>query len=120
MKLLKGFQAPHQVPEEAPVLAQLREHLAPATHQQLVSGGEEGLTDSTLRKWLVARKVCTVTISHLLRPHVLADQAFTLQWDVSRAAHDLQAHAKWRSEFVPHGRIHEVYCSRWSLILAAF
>jgi hypothetical protein len=38
-----------------------------------------------------------------------------LQWDISKAACDLQAHARWRSEFVPHGRILEVCCNNQPL-----
>lgn len=51
---------------------------------QLRTGGEEGLTDAQLRRWLRARS-----------------------FDPARAARDLSAHAAWRSESVPLGRVQE-------------
>ncbi|KIY95497.1 hypothetical protein MNEG_12466 [Monoraphidium neglectum] len=53
-------------------------------HRQLVSGGEEGVTQTQLRRWLRARG-----------------------WDPAKAGRDLAAHAAWRAEFVPGGRIQE-------------
>lgn len=53
---------------------------------QLKKGGEyKGLDDSTLLRWLRARK-----------------------GDTKIAARDLQAHAQWRAAYVPNGRISEV------------
>lgn len=49
---------------------------------QLRTGGEEGLTNAQLRRWLAARG-----------------------WDPARAAHDLKGHAAWRAAFCPEGRV---------------
>lgn len=50
----------------------------------LRAGGETGLDDATLLRWLRARK-----------------------WALAAAQHDLAAHAKWRAAYVPEGRILE-------------
>lgn len=57
------------------------------THELLIRGGDEGLTDLNLRRWLAARK-----------------------WDVALARESLLSHAQFRSSFVPQGRILEVSC----------
>lgn len=57
---------------------------AARVHELLKSGGEEGLTPATLRRWLIARK-----------------------GDGARAAKDLAAHSAWRAALVPLGRILE-------------
>lgn len=57
---------------------------AARVHALLKSGGEEGLTPATLRRWLIARK-----------------------GDGARAAKDLAAHGAWRAALVPLGRILE-------------
>jgi hypothetical protein len=57
---------------------------ASRVHELLKSGGEEGLTPATLRRWLIARK-----------------------GDGARAAKDLAAHSAWRAALVPLGRILE-------------
>lgn len=58
---------------------------AALVEQQLIAGGEEGLTDAQLYRWLAARS-----------------------WSPARAARDLAAHAAWRAELVgPRGRVLE-------------
>lgn len=57
----------------------------------LQGGGEPGLDDATLMRWLRARKF------------VLA-----------AAQHDLAEHAKWRAAYVPKGRILEVRPGDWT------
>lgn len=49
---------------------------------QLIQGGEDGLDDKTLRRWLVARK-----------------------WKLEDAIKSLRAHALWRVGVAPKGRI---------------
>ncbi|GLC33863.1 hypothetical protein PLESTB_000812300 [Pleodorina starrii] len=66
-------------------LSQLRQLCGGAggeVDKQLRKGGEDGLDDATLKRWLVARK-----------------------GDVKEAAKDLQAHAAWRAAYVPGGII---------------
>ncbi|KXZ55372.1 hypothetical protein GPECTOR_3g50 [Gonium pectorale] len=65
-------------------LEELRRMCCPEADAQLRAGGEWGLDDATLRRWLVARK-----------------------GDVKAAARDLTAHAAWRAKTVPRGRIYE-------------
>lgn len=71
--------------EEADAVSKLRGLLGEEVHQHLTRGGEEGLTEATLRRWVRARK-----------------------GDVAKAARDLTEHAEWRSKAVPDGRIMEV------------
>ncbi|GAX82370.1 hypothetical protein CEUSTIGMA_g9799.t1 [Chlamydomonas eustigma] len=56
----------------------------PSVDSKLRAGGEEGLTNQTLRRWLVARKM-----------------------NIQVAKADLEKHADWRSVHVPNGRICE-------------
>ncbi|KXZ55383.1 hypothetical protein GPECTOR_3g51 [Gonium pectorale] len=65
-------------------LEELRRKCGPEADAQLRAGGEWGLDEATLRRWLVARK-----------------------GDVKAAARDLTAHAAWRAKAVPRGRIYE-------------
>ncbi|KXZ55394.1 hypothetical protein GPECTOR_3g52 [Gonium pectorale] len=65
-------------------LEELRELCGAQVDAQLRSGGEWGLDEATLRRWLVARK-----------------------GDCKAAARDLTAHAAWRAQYVPSGRISE-------------
>eukprot|EP00775_Hariotina_reticulata_P011183 gene11183-11333_t len=51
---------------------------------QLRQGGEEGLTDGTLKRWLVARKM-----------------------QANVAASHIRTHAAWRAAWVPEGRVPE-------------
>lgn len=68
------------------LLQQLKSQLDVETvDRQLRQGGEPGLTDDAMRRWLVARK-----------------------WDVKAAHRDLTAHAAWRASYCPNGRIKEV------------
>lgn len=69
---------------QAQALAELRALLPPDVEEKLINGGEEGLTEFTLLRWLRARK-----------------------WNVQNTARDLIAHAQWRIEYVPGGRILE-------------
>ncbi|GBF97515.1 hypothetical protein Rsub_10438 [Raphidocelis subcapitata] len=55
---------------------------AAAVDHLLRTGGEEGLTDGQLARWLAARG-----------------------WDPARAARDLAAHAEWRAAYCPRGRV---------------
>ncbi|GBG00596.1 hypothetical protein Rsub_13386 [Raphidocelis subcapitata] len=57
---------------------------AASVDRQLQQGGEEGLTDTQLKRWLAARG-----------------------WDPARAAADLAAHAAWRVANVPAGFVPE-------------
>lgn len=66
-------------------LEELRQLCGPVVDNQLRAGGEDGLTDATLKRWLTARK-----------------------GDVKLAAKDLRAHAAWRAAYVPNGRISAV------------
>lgn len=106
-------------------LVALREALSDCASDvdaQLRQGGEEGLTDRTLRRWLVARKVrrgiaarlqlqqqqrrssgCNCSI---LTP--LACLLSTLQMQVDVAAAHIKVHAAWRAAWAPAGRIMEV------------
>lgn len=82
----------HLTPEQQEAMAkQLRETLGDEVDANLVAGGEEGLTHDTLFRWLRARK-----------------------WKLEEAAKDLKAHAQWRKEYVPEGRITEVRFEAWS------
>lgn len=72
-------------PAQEAEIEQLRHACGPEVDAQLRQGGEEGLTDATLRRWLVARK-----------------------WNVEKAASALKAHAAWRAAYVPDGCIPEV------------
>eukprot|EP00877_Chromochloris_zofingiensis_P001376 jgi/Chrzof1/11239/Cz05g29020.t1 len=74
----------HSSEEQAVMMAQLRDALSPDVHVNLLKGGEEGVTEATLRRWLAARK-----------------------WVLEDALRDLTAHAQWRAQFVPNGRILE-------------
>lgn len=47
----------HSSEEQAVMMAQLRDALSPDVHVNLLKGGEEGVTEATLRRWLAARKV---------------------------------------------------------------
>lgn len=69
---------------KARIVTELKAALGDTVDQNLVKGGEEGLTDVTLRRWLVARK-----------------------WVLDDALRDLRQHAVWRSEYVSQGRIVE-------------
>lgn len=74
--------------QQAKVVA-LRSEVGVEIDALLQASGEEGTTDTTLRRWLVARK-----------------------WNVAHAAHDLTQHAKWRSEYVgPAKRVKDVRTS---------
>ena len=63
----------------------MRQRLGDGVDAQLQRGGEEGLTDATLRRWLVARS-----------------------WSTDAVLRDLASHATWREQFVPDGAIPEV------------
>ncbi|GFR53266.1 hypothetical protein Agub_g16048 [Astrephomene gubernaculifera] len=69
---------------DASKLEELRRICGDEVDAQLRKGGEWGLDEATLRRWLVARK-----------------------GDVKEAARDLRAHAAWRAEYVPNGCISE-------------
>ncbi|KAI8466216.1 MAG: CRAL-TRIO domain-containing protein, partial [Monoraphidium minutum] len=72
--------------EAAALVAAARAALgdAAAVEAALVQGGEEGLSDMQLKRWLRARS-----------------------WDPARAARDLASHASWRAAFAPLGRVQE-------------
>ncbi|GBG00119.1 hypothetical protein Rsub_12730 [Raphidocelis subcapitata] len=84
-------RAPQTAEELASLIAAARAAIRDAdlVGRQLEQGGEEGLTDAQLKRWLAARG-----------------------WDPARAARDLAAHAAWRAEFVRHGRVRECEVSR--------
>lgn len=65
-------------------MEEVRSLLPEVVHQQLIAGGEQGLTEQTLRRWTVARKM-----------------------NARLAAADLTAHAAWRAAWAPQGRILE-------------
>jgi hypothetical protein len=71
--------------EQADAVQRLRGLLDDGVDAALKRGGEEGLTEGTLRRWLRARK-----------------------WDVEHAAKDLRSHSEWRADAVPDGRLPEV------------
>ncbi|GBF97516.1 hypothetical protein Rsub_10439 [Raphidocelis subcapitata] len=76
---------PKDETELAELVAAARAELggaAAAADHLLRTGGEEGLTDGQLARWLAARG-----------------------WDPARAARDLAAHAEWRAAFCPRGRV---------------
>jgi hypothetical protein len=74
--------------EKAAAVQQLKDILDESVDAALTRGGELGLSEFTLTRWLVARK-----------------------WSVEAAARDLRAHSEWRARTVPHGRVSEV--SQW-------
>jgi hypothetical protein len=70
---------------QAELVQELKSKCEPlGVHDKLVQGGEAGLTDATLRRWLVARN-----------------------WVVATALRDLEKHAEWRVAMVPNGRLSE-------------
>jgi hypothetical protein len=71
--------------EQEEAIAKLRTLLSDDIDAKLKQGGEEGLNEPCLRRWLVARK-----------------------WDVELTAKCITTHAEWRANNTPQGRITEV------------
>jgi hypothetical protein len=74
--------------EQEEAIAQLRTLISDEIDAQLKQGGEEGLNEPCLRRWLVARK-----------------------WDVELTAKCITNHAEWRLNTTQNGRITEVRAS---------
>ena len=93
---------------------------------QLRAGGEPGMAgasgvdDQTLLRFLKAEKYVSLRILLLpLKPvyhyhtsregcRIVFHTVHFLRYDVSKAEQRLRAHAAWRKEYVPGGRIQEV------------
>lgn len=73
--------------EQATLVAALKARLSQPddqVEQSLITGGETGLDEATLRRWLRANS-----------------------WIIDKAEGKLRKHAEWRRTFVPNGRIDE-------------